>query len=307
MAAAPATSSPAAPGPVEPDARGGTRAPVVRRAGQLPYLLLLAPAVIFLALMFTYPLVDILLRSIRGDTGLSAEHYTRVIERPVYLQVFWITLEIAAAVTVLTLLLGFPLAYVLASVRGRWASLLMLGVLMPFFTSILVRTYAWMVILGSDGLLNHALRALGLGAVTLLYNRAGVLIGMTYALLPYMVLTLYSVIRGIDRDLLLAARNLGAGDWQAFRRVFLPLSLPGVAGGSLLVFILALGYFITPRLMGGDRDQMVAMVIENQVELALNFNFASALATLLLLATLVGFLLYERVAGLQTLFESKSP
>jgi len=133
-----------------------------------------------------------------------------------------------------------------------------------------------------------------------------VLIGMTYALLPYMVLTLFSVMRGIDRNLLQAAYNLGAGDWQVFRRVFLPLSLPGVVGGALLVFILALGYFITPRLMGGDADQMVAMVIENQVENALNWSFAAAMAVVLLIVTLLGFVLYNRLVGLRTLFESKT-
>lgn len=273
---------------------------------QWRFLLLLVPALAFLAILFAYPLVDILLRSIGGPGVFTLEHYQRVIDRPVYLRVFWITFQIAFTVTVLALLLGYPLAYVLATARRRTASVMLIFVLMPFFTSILVRTYAWMVILGPQGLLNQALDAVGLGPMTLLYNRAGVLIGMTYALLPYMVLTLFSVMRGIDRRLLQAAHNLGASNWQAFLRVFLPLSFPGIAGGSLLVFILALGYFITPRLMGGDRDQMVAMVIENQVELALNWNFAAALAVLLLLITLIGFWLYDRIVGLQSLFESKT-
>ncbi len=129
---------------------------------------------------------------------------------------------------------------------------------------------------------------------------------MTYALLPYMVLTLYSVMRGIDRGLLRAARNLGASGGRAFRHVFLPLSLPGVVGGSLLVFVLAVGYFITPRLLGGARDQMIAMVIEQQVELGMNWSFASALAILLLILTALGFVLYDRAVGLKSLFESRA-
>jgi putative spermidine/putrescine transport system permease protein len=277
-----------------------------RRERRWIYLLMLLPALGFLGVLFVYPMLDIVFRSITGPHGFTTEHYRRVVERPIYLRVFWITFQIAFTVTVLTLLLGYPLAYVLSTVRRRVASLLLIFILIPFFTSILVRTYAWMVILGPQGLINQLLAVLSLGSLSLLYNRIGVLIGMTYALLPYMVLTLYSVMRGIDRNLLQAAYNLGASDWLAFRRVFFPLSLPGVVGGSLLVFILALGYFITPRLMGGDRDQMIAMLIEYQVEFALNWNFASALAVILLVITLSGFALYNRVVGLRALFESKT-
>jgi putative spermidine/putrescine transport system permease protein len=272
-----------------------------------PDLWLLLPALAFLAVFFAYPMLDILFRSLAGPAGPSLAQYRWVAAHPIYLRVFWITFQIAAATTVLTLLLGYPLAYALSSSRGLTAALLMLCIVIPFFTDILVRTYAWMVILGPTGVLNQMLRAAGAGPVTLLYNRYGVLIGMTYALLPYMTLTLYSVMRGIDSSLLRAARSLGAGDWPVFRRVYLPLTLPGVAGGSLLVFILALGYFITPRLLGGMRDQMIAMVIEQQVELALNWRLASALAIILLAVTIVGFVLYDRLIGLRSLFESKTP
>lgn len=268
---------------------------------------MLIPALGFLGVFFVYPMLDILFRSLGGAGRLSLEQYRYVLAHPIYLRIFWITFHIAFTTTVLALVLGYPLAYVLASARGPAATALMACVLVPFFTAILVRTYAWMVILGANGLLNQGLRALGLGPVTLLYNRYGVLIGMTYALLPYMVLTLYSVMRGIDRHFLQAARSLGAGDWQVFRRVFLPLSLPGVAGGSLLVFVLALGYFITPRLLGGTQEQMIAMVIEQQVELALNWHLASALAIALLAVTIGGFVLYDRLMGLRSLFESKTP
>jgi len=284
-------------------------APPLGRSGERRWLhvFLLIPALGFLAVFFAYPMLDIFVRSLGGGGGLSLIQYRWVMAHPAYLRVFWITFQIAFTTTVLVLILGYPLAYALAVARGSAAAALMACVLIPFFTNILVRTYAWMVILGPEGLLNQALRTLGAGPVVLLYNRYGVLMGMTYALLPYMVLTLYSVMRGIDRHLLQAARSLGAGDWQLFRRVFLPLSLPGIAGGSMLVFVLALGYFITPRLLGGMREQMIAMVIDQQVELTLNWNLASALAVMLLALTVAGFVLYDRLVGLRSLLESKAP
>jgi putative spermidine/putrescine transport system permease protein len=183
----------------------------------------------------------------------------------------------------------------------------MIVVVLPFFTSVIVRTYAWMVLLGRTGLVNQSLTALGLapGPLPLLYNQAGVLVGMTYVLLPYMVLTLYSVMRGIDGALIRAAYGLGASRLQVFRRIFLPLSLPGVAGGTLLVFILSLGFFITPALMGGPADMMIAMLIEREVEITLNWAFASALAVILLALTLVGFVGYNRIIRLDRIFEAR--
>jgi putative spermidine/putrescine transport system permease protein len=194
---------------------------------------------------------------------------------------------------------------VLATVRPRLARVLVVIVVLPFLTSIIVRTYAWMVLLGRNGVVNQYLLALGLtqAPLPLLYNQAGVVVGMTYVPLPFMVLTLASVMRGIDPALVHAAHSLGASRWQAFRRVFLPLSAPGIAGGTLLVFILSLGFFITPALMGGPSDVMIAMLIEREVEFTLNWSFASTLAVILLALTLVGFAVYYRLMRLERLFE----
>jgi putative spermidine/putrescine transport system permease protein len=217
------------------------------------------------------------------------------------------TFKVSAVVTAVCLALGYPLAYVLTTRRPRTAQLLMIIVVLPFFTSIIVRTYAWMVLLGRNGIVNQYVIALGLTdkPLSLLYNQAGVVIGMTYVLLPYMVLTVYSVMRGIDPGLVRAAHSLGASRFQAFRRVFLPLSLPGIAGGTLLVFILSLGFFITPALMGGPGDIMIAMLIEREVEITLNWSFASALAVVLLALTLVGFAGYNRIVRLERIFEGR--
>jgi ABC-type spermidine/putrescine transport system permease subunit I len=264
------------------------------------------PALVVLAVLFVYPLLGIVNRSVYKG-GYTLDPYRQVFGVPVYLQVLVATFKVSAVVTAVCLALGYPLAYVLTTRRPRTAQLLMIIIVLPFFTSIIVRTYAWMVLLGRNGIVNQYLIALGLTEkpLSLLYNQAGVVIGMTYVLLPYMVLTLYSVMRGIDPGLVRAAHSLGASRIQAFRRVFLPLSLPGIAGGTLLVFILSLGFFITPALMGGPSDVMIAMLIEREVEITLNWSFASALAVVLLALTLVGFAGYNRIVRLERIFEGR--
>ena len=269
-------------------------------------LLLLLPALVVLAVLFAYPLLGIVNRSVY-KAGYTLDFYRQIFRVPVYLQVLGATFKVSALVTIVCLALGYPLAYVLATRRPRTAQLLMIIVVLPFFTSIIVRTYAWMVLLGRNGLVNQYLIALGLTdkPLPLLYNQAGVVLGMSYVLLPYMVLTVYSVMQGIDPGLVRAAHSLGASRLQAFRRVFLPLSLPGIAGGTLLVFILSLGFFITPALIGGPGDVMIAMLIEREVEITLNWSFASALAVVLLALTLVGFAGYNRIVRLERMFEGR--
>ena len=272
------------------------------------YLLLLVPAVLVLLALFVYPLLGIVDRSVyKPRVGYTLDYYAQIWRVPVYLTVIWRTFQTSALVTLLCLALGYPLAYVLATLRPRVAQLVMIVVILPFFTSIIVRTYAWMVLLGRNGVVNQYLTWLGLtdAPLPLLYNKGGVLIGMTYVLLPYMILTVYSVMRGIDPAFIRAAHSLGASRWQAFRKVFLPLSLPGIAGGTLLVFILSLGFFITPALMGGPSDVMIAMLIEREVEFTLNWSFASALAVILLVLTLIGFVGYNRVVRLERIFEAR--
>ncbi|WP_264627330.1 ABC transporter permease [Candidatus Symbiopectobacterium sp. NZEC135] len=268
--------------------------------------LLLAPTLLALTIFLLIPLAKMLGYSL-FDPGLTSKHFARIVQEPVWLQVLWITLRTSLLVTLATLLLGYPVAWVLCKLPTRLASIAIVIIIIPHFTSVLVRTYAWMVLLGSDGFVNQVLRAMGLidTPLKLMYTPLGVLIGMTYILLPYMVLALYSVMRGIDPQLLRVAYSLGASRFRAFWRIFLPLSLPGVASGSLLVFILSIGFFVTPALMGSPRDTMIAMVIENQLEVYFNWGFASALSALLLLCTLLLFWVYVRVVGLERLFEAK--
>jgi len=226
-------------------------------------------------------------------------------DRAVYLMLFQRTFLLSAAIAVLCLALGFPIAHLLATLPLRYSNLLMILVLLPFWTSLLVRTTAWIAILQSSGVLNNALVALGIvgeeGRVQLMYNQAGTVIAMTHILLPFMVLPLYSVMRTINPSYVRAARSLGATSWTAFRRVYLPQTLPGVGAGSLLVFILAVGYYITPALVGGASGQLISNLIAFHMQNSLNWSLAAALAALLLAAVLALYWLYDRLVGIDNM------
>ncbi|MFE8047757.1 ABC transporter permease [Brenneria goodwinii] len=268
--------------------------------------LLLAPSLLALLIFFICPLIKMLSFSFYSP-DFTWKHYLRIVQEPVWINVLWITLRISLWVTLSTLLLGYPLAWVLVRLKPRTANIILILVIIPYFTSVLVRTYAWMVLLGTEGVVNQLLIAAGLVSqpLKLMYSSTGVLIGMTYILLPYMILALYSVMRGIDLSLLNVAESLGASRTRAFWRIIVPLSLPGVAAGGLLVCILSLGFFITPALMGGPQQTMISMVIESQIETYFDWGFGSALSTVLLICTLLLFWFYQRVVGLEQLFEAK--
>jgi putative spermidine/putrescine transport system permease protein len=224
-------------------------------------------------------------------------------DQAIYLGIFLRTFWISFVVTALCLLLGYPLAYKLASLPARISNLLLILVLLPFWTSLLVRTGAWVVLLQREGVVNDALIALGVirEPLQLVYNRFGVYVAMTHILLPFMVLPLYSVMRGIPPQYMRAAASLGARPLRAFLRVYLPQTVPGIGAGCLLVFILAIGYYITPALIGGINDQMVSYFVAFFTNQTVNWGMASALGTVLLIVTLGLFALYARLVGIDRL------
>ena len=259
-------------------------------------LALLAPALVFLAVVFVVPLARAIWGSVFApDFTLSS--YERMWRVPVYGRVFWITLKISALTTLGCALLGYPAAYLLASVRPRTRQLLLLCVIVPFFLSVLVRNYVWMILLQRTGLVNSALTAWRVISepLELMYNEFGVLVAMVNMLLPYMIFPVLSALLAIPPELRHASASLGAGPARTFWRVTLPLSLPGVAAGGLLVFIVALGFFITPALLGGPKQMMVSNLIEFSVRQVLNWPFAFALATALLAGTLALYAVYVRL------------
>jgi len=217
-------------------------------------LYLILPLILYMSFFYVYPLVRMLAMSFFSPQ-FTLRHYREFIETGVYLQSLYITLKISTLVTILCLLIGYPLAYYLSGLPSHKANVLLTFVLVPLWTSILVRTYAWIMILGRNGILNQTLMKLGLidEPIKIIYNTLGVCIGMTHVMMPFMVLSLYSVMTGIDRDLLKAAQNLGARPLETFRRIFLPLSMPGIFAGSVLVFIISVGFFVTPALLGGRK------------------------------------------------------
>ncbi|MDW3098930.1 MAG: ABC transporter permease [Alphaproteobacteria bacterium] len=231
-----------------------------------------------------------------GSIVLNAE------EQRLYVQLFWRTLWVSALVMVLCLALGFPIAYLMAHMSSARANLLMILVLLPFWTSLLVRTTAWIALLQTQGVLNDLMVWAGLvsddGRIQLIYNQIGTVVAMTHILLPFTVLPLYAVMRGIPPSLTRAALSLGATPASAFMRVYLPLTAPGIGAGAVLVFILAVGYYITPALVGGRTGQLISNLIAFHMQESLNWGLAAALGALLLAGVLALYWLYDRLVGI---------
>jgi len=251
------------------------------------------PALVLLGVFFLFPVLRMLGYSIEAG---SLDWYAKALGEGLYLQVFWNTFQIAVFVTFFCLLLGYPLGFLIATTTPFWATMGFIFVLLPLWTSVLVRTYAWMVLLGRNGVFNRLLMDGGVitDPLPLLHNLTGVLIGMVHVLLPYMVLPIYGAVKRLDPAIVAAAEGLGASSWRIFWRIYLPLTLNGIFAGAVIVFVLSLGFFITPALLGGGRVMMIAVLIEQQVRETLNWPFAAALSAVLLAATLAVYALAQR-------------
>ena len=262
------------------------------------------PAVLFLLLLFVYPTALLVgLSAVDVDGNITVSHYSRLFDQGLYTKVLLITLKVAAWTTTFAIIAGYPVAYLLANVRSSLRNTLIIWVLLPFWTSFLVRTFAWLVLLGRKGAINDLLIAVGIldYPIKIIYNFTGVMIGMVHALMPLCVLTMLAVMENIDTNLTKAAGTMGARRGQSFWRIYFPLSLPGVAAGGLLIFVTSLGFFITPALLGGARDTMIVQLIMFQIDSMLNWGFAGAISMLLLGTVLLIFFFYDRWLGLSTL------
>ena len=247
------------------------------------------PALLLLFFFFLFPVVRMLGFSLEGG---SFDWYAKALGEGLYLRVFWNTFEIALLVTFFCLLLGYPLGFLMATTTPLWATVGFIFVLLPLWTSVLVRTYAWMVLLGRNGVFNRLLIDAGIveDPLPLLHNFTGVMIGMVHVLLPYMVLPVYGAVRRLDPAIVAAAEGLGASSWRIFWRIYLPLTLNGIFAGAVIVFVLSLGFYITPALLGGGRG----ILIEQQVRETLNWPFAAALSAVLLAFTFAVYALAQR-------------
>ena len=252
------------------------------------FALLAVPGLVVIGLLLIVPVGWLFVLSFIGkDGGVSLENYARLAQ-PVYVITFVTTFQIAGIVTLGSILLGYPVAYLLSQLSPRAAAICMIFVILPFWTSVLVRTYAWLVLLQRRGLINSWLVGLGIinEPIPLVNNFIGTAIGMLHVLLPFMILPLYSSMKTIDTDYLKAASSCGASPMRAFWDVFFPLSRPGLFAGTVLVFILSLGFYLTPALLGGGRVSMWSMQIATNVSTYSNWGAASALGVLLLVVTI---------------------
>ena len=278
----------------------------VKRAGALPWLLL-GPIAVWNAVFFIVPLAVMIGHSV-NDHGLSLARYRDLFTTPLYLSVMQTTFEISLLVTLGCLLLGYPVAYRLATAGPRARTLMLALVLLPYWLDYIVRSYSWMVLLGRMGLVNRTLIDLGLiGApLAILYTRWSVAIGMIQILLPLMVLTLYAAMLRIDTSLLQAAAAHGASPSASFWRVFFPLSLPGVYGACLLTFVTSLGFYITPALLGGRKDTMISQLIVTVSTDMLDWSLASAVSVLLLVVSLAIVVVYNRFFSIDRLWGGRA-
>lgn len=264
--------------------------------------LLLAPLAAYLAVFFLIPLIDVAIMSFT-EPRVSLANYERVITGSLYQKVFINTFLTAGLVTLSCLCVGYPLAYLVNHSKPRTAMLILLLVTMSFWTSFLVRTYAWMVLLGNNGPIIAFLRGIGVDSPPqLLFTRFSSTLAMVHILAPYMIMNIYSVMRKIDPVLIRSAKSLGARGFSLFRHVYLPLTAPGIANGCVLVFVICLGFYVTPVLLGSPREQMIAGLIGHQIEEFLAFGMGSAMAMVLLVITLAILAIYHRRFGLDRLW-----
>jgi spermidine/putrescine transport system permease protein len=277
----------------------------MRRSKSVQVLSLLSPSALYLLVFFLLPLGMVLLVSLgkRGPIGgvvydWNLDNYIRFLDR-IYFKVFIRSVWIATANTVLCLLFGYPFAYFIARRPKRWRNVLLLLVMVPFWTNFLVRTYAWMVILRDQGLINSLLILTGIitEPLPLLFNQNAVILGLFYGYLPFMVLPLYASIEKVDFSLVEAAQDLGANALTAFRRIVLPLTMPGIVAGSIITFIPSIGAYITPDLLGGAKSMMIGNLLQQQFLEVRDWPFGSALGFILMVTVLLGTMLYFRTGG----------
>lgn len=262
---------------------------------------ILMPAFALIAVFLLLPIGWLLGLSFVENDKWSLHHYERLFEFGSYARIFITTFEISLIVTLANIILGYPVAYLITQMSSRMAAFCIGLVIIPFWTSLLVRTYAWLVLLQRQGLINNAAIKSGLISepMPLAYNYTGTLIGMIHITLPFFILPLYSSMKSFDWDLMKAASNLGASPVSAFFRVFLPLSLPGLLAGLVIVFILCLGFYVTPQILGGGNVTMVAMKIASNVSIYFDWGAASAVGAVLLLAVLLSLYVLHRAVGIQ--------
>ena len=251
--------------------------------------LLLTISVTFLLVFMILPILDMFTKSVVDDNGFTWSYFKEFFSKSLYAKILLNTIRLSLIIGLVTIVLGYPVAYLMNRVGPVLRCIIMGCVQIPFWTSLLVRTYSWIAILQNQGVVNVVLQKLGIikQPIQLLYNDAGVIIVMTYIMLPYMIFSISSVMGQIDKNVIIASRSLGAGKTMTFFRIFLPLSLPGIMSGFFIVFLNTMGYYIVPALVGGQKSQMFSQTIQNELSGVLNWNFASAISIILVMVSMM--------------------
>lgn len=251
--------------------------------------LMLLISVVFLLVFMILPIIDMFSRSVIENGSFTWKYFIEYFSKSLYSKILFNTIKLSFLIGIITILLGYPVAYLMNRVGTVLRGVIMGCVQIPFWTSLLVRTYAWIAILQNQGVVNVTLQKLGIISqpIQLLYNETGVIIVMTYIMLPYMIFSISSVMGQIDKNILTASVSLGAGKTRTFFKVFLPLSMPGIMSGFFIVFLNTMGYYIVPTLVGGQKSQMISQTIQNQLSGVLNWNFASAISIILVMVTIM--------------------
>ena len=265
---------------------------------------LTVPYLVMVTALIAIPVGWLFYLSFIGRDGtFSFENYERMWKSKAYIKIFITTFKISILTTIICAAIGYPLAYFMSQLSRKWANICMIGVLIPFWTSLLVRTYAWLVLLQKKGLLNNIAIDMGLISepIKFVHNTTGTLIGMVHIMLPFLILPLYANMRAIDKDCMKAASSLGATPSRAFWTVFLPLSLPGLLAGLLIVFVLCLGFYVTPAILGGGKVIMAAMKISSNIELYFSWGAASALGVVLLVVTAIILFIASKLVSIDQL------
>lgn len=271
---------------------------VSRWRGKRTATLSLLPALALVLLVFVLPTIQLLSQSVRGAGVHGLSEYDELLHSSVVLQVLARTVITSLGVTLVSLFLAYPYAYLMATTGARLRGIMLAVVIFSFWTPVMTRTFAWIVLLERDGPVDHLLGAVGLHGISLLHNLTGAYIGMVQVMMPYFVLLLYSSMRTIDSQLMVAASTLGATRRRAFFHVYLPLTASGIESGITLVYILALGFYLTPAVLGSPQNALMAQFIDTEISQQLNFAQAGALSTLLIVAAIVGFIVIKLLATL---------
>ena len=262
------------------------------------------PMVSFYLLIFVWPVISFLLLSFGSDiSSPSLEHYEKIFQTSIYSRILYNTFSIAACVTIISVIFSYPIVYLLINVSERTRRFLFIVVILPFWTSALVRTTAWIVILQRNGILNDLLMSSGITAepISFVYNFSGVLIGMTHVMMPFIVFPLYASYKDLDYSLIEAAESLGSKSLQITKRIILPLTMPGVIAGSIIVFMSSIGYYITPELVGGASGTLISNQIAYHMKYTLDWSFASAMGLMLLVGVLAVYWVYNKLVGIDNI------